>query len=185
MPSALSARLRRALTALLPDAPPDAEEAPLDHCGAGDLSEARVQCSTQPWSSHAQKRAGTRHSPPGRRTLRDSCPFQPSAAAAATPTDRAAYLARLRSFKASLWGARPPCAGPVAAARRGWAAVASEPDLVACACCGARCAFPVEKAWSAAQLLVAAEAVAGRLVSAHSAGCSWAVRARDTRLVAY
>ena len=74
-----------------------------------------------------------------------------AAAGACRPDERGDYLRRLRSFRPSLWGARPGCVGPVAAARRGWTARDGEPDLLACDACGARLAFSIPPGWSVAQ----------------------------------
>ena len=59
------------------------------------------------------------------------------------PSDRLAYLRRLRTFRPGLWAGRPPCCDAVAAARHGWTAVGGEPDVLACTvpCCNARTAL--------------------------------------------
>ena len=115
---------------------------------------------------------------------------------AASPSDRAAYLRRLRTFRPGLWAGRPGCVGAVAAARRGWCCVRTEADVLACETCSARLAFPIPHSWTPQQtqqvrsrtllqrhrgshgraVAQAALAVAPKLSSAHKAGCAWRVR---------
>jgi C3HC zinc finger-like len=88
-------------------------------------------------------------------------------------SERAAFLARLRSFRPGLWAGRPQTCDALAAARRGWLAVAGEPDVLQCARCGAQTALLLPPSLSAAEAAAASSAFAPKLAAAHLPGCCW------------
>ena len=88
------------------------------------------------------------------------------------PWSRADFDARVVTYSAVRWFARPGCVSALACARRGW--VCTGPDALGCGGCSAalRLALPGDAAGRGA-LDAAAAAFAARLETAHAPLCAW------------
>ncbi|CAL8460907.1 g438 [Coccomyxa elongata] len=97
--------------------------------------------------------------------------------------DRGDLLRRLHSFKSSTWFCKPPGAGPMECARRGW--VNHSIDMLSCEFCGARLSLPLPTTLPPEEVTKIGREFLERLASAHDTGCPWRTSACDPSLAQF
>ena len=85
--------------------------------------------------------------------------------------DRVALVGRLKTYRASRWFCKPPVAGPVACARRGW--VNSGVDELKCESCAARLLYPKTSSWDPTETEGIARRFSSLLNESHKEFCPW------------
>lgn len=106
-------------------------------------------------------------------------PEEAGSVASCRPWSRADMAARLGTFSARRWFAKPACVSPVACAQHGW--TNPEYDVLACVACGARLRAPrALDGWSEG----ATAAFARSLDEGHAQLCPWRGNASPAHLLA-
>ncbi|BDA42042.1 probable nuclear-interacting partner of ALK at N-terminal half [Coccomyxa sp. Obi] len=121
---------------------------------------------------HSSK-SGSQSSPPGPGRGHHPC----------RTWDRGDLLRRLHSFKSSTWFCKPPGAGPMECARRGW--VNHSMDMLSCEFCGARLSLPLPPTLPPEEVTKIGREFSERLASAHDTGCPWVTSACDPSLAQF